>query len=118
MLSSMGNSASQRAEAMFADLGHFSMKSIQPDIEVPTFTAAIDTHQKQITHAILEHAFQLCTSKNVTLLLEQEKLEEIIKLKFNQIIGEGDKSSSGVSSGSFSDVNGRSFGDSYSSDDH
>ncbi|WCJ20820.1 Adenine nucleotide alpha hydrolases-like superfamily protein [Euphorbia peplus] len=30
------------------------------DLEVPAFTAAIESHQKRITEAVLEHALQIC----------------------------------------------------------
>uniref|UniRef100_A0A5B6YXR7 UspA domain-containing protein n=1 Tax=Davidia involucrata TaxID=16924 RepID=A0A5B6YXR7_DAVIN len=35
------------------------------DLEVPAFTAAIEAHQGRITKAILAHALQICTDKNV-----------------------------------------------------
>ncbi|XP_016455939.1 universal stress protein A-like protein [Nicotiana tabacum] len=34
------------------------------DIEVPAFNAAIEAHQKRITQAILNHATEICASKN------------------------------------------------------
>lgn len=36
-----------------------------PNLEVPAFTAAIEAHQRRITQAILDHALQICTEKNV-----------------------------------------------------
>ncbi|KAL2520745.1 Adenine nucleotide alpha hydrolase-like superfamily protein [Forsythia ovata] len=35
------------------------------DLEVPAITAAIEAHQKRITQAILDHALQICSDKNV-----------------------------------------------------
>ncbi|XP_059631262.1 universal stress protein PHOS34 [Cornus florida] len=35
------------------------------DLEVPAFTAAIQSHQKRITEAIIAHALQICSDKNV-----------------------------------------------------
>ncbi|XP_028802210.1 universal stress protein PHOS34 [Neltuma alba] len=35
------------------------------DLEVPAFTAAIETHQKRITDAILDHALGICSKLNV-----------------------------------------------------
>ncbi|KAL2498106.1 Adenine nucleotide alpha hydrolase-like superfamily protein [Abeliophyllum distichum] len=35
------------------------------DLEVPAFAAAIEAHQKRITQAILDHALQICSDKNV-----------------------------------------------------
>ncbi|CDP11494.1 unnamed protein product [Coffea canephora] len=35
------------------------------DFQVPAFTAAIEAHQKRITHAIFQHALQICSEKNV-----------------------------------------------------
>ncbi|KAM7258628.1 hypothetical protein ACFE04_014369 [Oxalis oulophora] len=38
-----------------------------PNLEVPAFTAAIQAHQRRITTAIMDHAFEICstTTKNV-----------------------------------------------------
>uniref|UniRef100_A0A453PLM2 UspA domain-containing protein n=1 Tax=Aegilops tauschii subsp. strangulata TaxID=200361 RepID=A0A453PLM2_AEGTS len=33
--------------------------------EVPAFTQAIESHQRRITEAILEHALKICSDKNV-----------------------------------------------------
>ncbi|KAK6940235.1 UspA [Dillenia turbinata] len=35
------------------------------DVEVPAFAAAIEAHQKRITDAIITHALQICSGKNV-----------------------------------------------------
>ncbi|XP_052203278.1 universal stress protein PHOS34 [Diospyros lotus] len=34
-------------------------------LEVPAFTAAIEAHQKRITEAIISHALEICSEKNV-----------------------------------------------------
>ncbi|XP_028071954.1 uncharacterized protein LOC114274269 [Camellia sinensis] len=35
------------------------------DLEVPAFTAAIEAHQRKISDAIMKHALQICSHKNV-----------------------------------------------------
>ncbi|XP_050214591.1 universal stress protein PHOS34 [Mercurialis annua] len=35
------------------------------DVEVPAITAAIETHQKRITKAVLDHALDICRQKDV-----------------------------------------------------
>ncbi|XP_047328313.1 universal stress protein PHOS34 [Impatiens glandulifera] len=35
------------------------------DLEVPAFTAAIESHQRRITESILSHALKICSDKNV-----------------------------------------------------
>ncbi|CAL5417902.1 unnamed protein product [Camellia sinensis] len=35
------------------------------DLEVPAFTAAIEAHQRKISDAIMKHALQICSDKNV-----------------------------------------------------
>lgn len=35
------------------------------DLDVPAFTAAIEAHQRRISEAILTHALQICSDKNV-----------------------------------------------------
>lgn len=34
-------------------------------VQVPAFMAAIEAHQKRITEAIIDHALQICSDKNV-----------------------------------------------------
>ncbi|CAK7347242.1 unnamed protein product [Dovyalis caffra] len=55
------------------------------DLEVPAFTAAIQSHQRKITEAILEHALEICREKKVNVKTQvvigdpKEKICEVVE---------------------------------------
>lgn len=55
------------------------------EFEVPAFTAAIEAHQRRITKAILDHAFEICAQKNVKVKTQvvvgdpKEKICEVVE---------------------------------------
>ncbi|KAK3030733.1 hypothetical protein RJ639_036537 [Escallonia herrerae] len=55
------------------------------DLEVPAFTAAIEAHQRRITKAIMAHALQICSDKNVNVKTQvvigdpKEKICEVVE---------------------------------------
>ncbi|KAK6938076.1 UspA [Dillenia turbinata] len=55
------------------------------DLEVPAFAAAIKAHQKRITDAIISHALQICSEKNVNVKTHivvgdpKEKICEVVE---------------------------------------
>ncbi|KAJ3695855.1 hypothetical protein LUZ60_001232 [Juncus effusus] len=62
-------------------------------VEVPAFMAAIEAHQKRITQAIMDHALQICSEKQVNVKSEvvvgdpKEKICEMAeKLKADLVV--------------------------------